>query len=351
MIDVQRTVGVLLDLKTFNGIPKGRTGNERLSLYNKAGKLHGLKPFYMCLRHMKGGSALGYSYSNSKYKLIRRTIPKVTHNRAITLSPYLKKKLKLLARSSNVFNRQNRYDKHRIHKIIQANATLRKNLPDSVKYSRRQLESAMSKSTSLFIKPTNSSIGNGIIKVSSHANGAWKIYGVSRKPKLVSRKRAIAYIEKIIRKQTYMIQEAIPLATYKGRPYDLRVSVQRGENGQWQITGVIGKVAASGRHVTNVAKGGTVKRIEELFKASGFDAAHLTQELHQVSLAIARHLGNSLPHMADLGLDVGVDKSGNIKLIEVNGRDQRYGFRKVNMHKTFFRTYETPLRYAKFLMR
>ncbi|MBA2941595.1 YheC/YheD family protein [Paenibacillus sp. CGMCC 1.16610] len=348
---MRTTVGVLLDLKTYKGIAKGRTGNERIALYERAGNKCGLKPFYMCLRYVNRKSALGYFNTNHKYKLVRRSIPRVTHNRAITLTPYLKKKLSQLSRYSYVFNRQNRYDKHLIHHLIHQNAHLRKYLPESTKYTRKQLESAMSKYTSLFIKPTNSSVGNGIVKASKQANGAWKLHGVFRTPKLVSRKQAILLINKKVRNQRYMIQEAIPLATYKGRPYDIRVSVQRSENGQWQITGMVGKVAARGRHVTNVAKGGQVKRCEELFKSSGFNAAHISEEIHQASLAIARHLGSSLPHIADLGLDVGVDQSGGIKFIEVNGRDQRYSFRKAKMHTTFYKTYETPLKYAKFLLK
>ena len=107
---MRTTVGVLLDLESFLGIARGRTGNERLALYNKAGKMHGLRPFYMCLQHVKGKSALGYYYENNAYRLVRRVIPRVTHNRAISLSPYLRKKLKELSQSSIIlFNRQNRY--------------------------------------------------------------------------------------------------------------------------------------------------------------------------------------------------------------------------------------------------
>ncbi|MGO4274257.1 YheC/YheD family protein, partial [Paenibacillus sp. TAF58] len=163
---MRATVGVLLDLETFLGIARGRTGTERLAMYNKAGKMHELRPFYMCLQHVKGKSALGYYYENNTYRLVRRSIPRVTHNRAICLSSYLRKKLKELSQSTIVFNRQNRYDKYRIHQLLYANHSLRKYLPDSIKYSRGKLEDSMKKYASLFIKPTNSSIGDGIIKIS-----------------------------------------------------------------------------------------------------------------------------------------------------------------------------------------
>ncbi|KRF13300.1 YheC/YheD family protein [Paenibacillus sp. Soil787] len=347
---MRTTVGILLDLETYLGIARGRTGTERLALYNKAGKMYGLRPFYMCLQQIKGNSALGYYHENNAYRLVRRSIPRVTHNRTISLSPYLRRKLKELSQSSIVFNRQNRYDKHRIHQLLHTNYSLRKYLPDSIKYSRKNLEDSMKKYFSLFIKPTNSSVGDGIIKISKLEGGGWNLYWMKGKPKPVSKKQVISFIANKVGKQNYMIQEAIQLATYNERPYDLRISVQRGGSGQWQVTGMIGKVAASGRHVTNVAKGGKVKRCEQLFESSRFDSFQMKQELQQVSLEIAQYIGVKLPNMADIGLDVGIDQDGQIKLIEVNGRDQRYTFKKAGLDTTFYRTYETPMRYAKFLL-
>ena len=112
------TVGVLVDRQTFKGIPSRRTGNERLSLYNKAAKQLGLKLFYMSLDQIGKRSALGFTYGKKKYRLERRPIPKVTHNRVITFSSKENGKLKQLSQSSFLFNRQNRYDKFSIYKLM-----------------------------------------------------------------------------------------------------------------------------------------------------------------------------------------------------------------------------------------
>jgi hypothetical protein len=347
---MSHTVGVLLDRKTFMGIPKGKTGSEKLSLYNQAAKQHKLTAFYTSLHQIGATSAQGYIYTKNKYKFARRPIPKVTHNRAITLSPSLKRKLKQLSRSSIIFNRQNRYDKHYIYKLLHQNIHLRDYLPVSLKYSEKELKSAMAAYHSLFIKPTNDSIGNGIMKLSKHLSGKWLLFWKKGKPTLLSAKRAVYVIQRIVGKKTYMIQEAIALATYKGRPYDLRVSVQRGITGRWQVTGVVGKVAGAGRHVTNVAKGGKVRRTEVLFKNNRFDFETMMDAIRSASISIMNDLSEKLPHLADVGLDIGIDHRGHIKLIEVNGRDQRYSFKKAKMSATFYRTYETPLLYAKYLL-
>ncbi|UJF35821.1 YheC/YheD family protein [Paenibacillus hexagrammi] len=136
-------------------------------------------------------------------------------------------------------------------------------------------------------------------------------------------------------RQSYYIQQTIPLATYKGRPFDLRVSVQRDDSGDWQVTGIVGKVAASGSHVTNVAKGGRVRTCEVLFKENGFDVERTVSAVERASLEIVRYISRRVPHLADVGLDMGVDQSGMVKFIEMNGRDQRYSFRKGGLSETF----------------
>lgn len=102
--------------------------------------------------------------------------------------------------------------------------------------------------------------------------------------------------------------------------------------------------------MTNVVKGGKVKRTQLLFEHSGFNTEQMTATVQKVSLSIAQYLSVKLSHLADIGLDMGIDKDENIKFIEMNGRDQRYSFRKANMSQTFYRTYETPMHYAKYLL-
>lgn len=344
------TVGVLLDRQTFKGIPSKRTGNERLALYNKAAKQLGLKIFYMSLDQIGRKTALGFTYGKKKYRLERLFIPKVTHNRLIVFSSKENGKLKQLSQSSILFNRQNRYDKYSIYKLIYQNPILREYLPLSMRFSQEQLQSAMNKYSSLYIKPTNSSVGEGIMKLKRHNGGKWLLYWKKGSPKLLSNKKVVANINRYVGKKKYMIQEAIPVATYNGRPYDLRVTIQRGSSGNWQLIGMIGRVAAIGRHVTNVAKGGKVKKVEELLTASGFNPEEVKADIRRASLSIMIYLSGKLPHLADVGLDLGIDYQGKIKLIEINGRDQRYSFKKGKMNTTFYRTYETPLKYAKYLL-
>lgn len=139
---------------------------------------------------------------------------------------------------------------------------------------------------------------------------------------------------------------------FRGQPFDLRVSVQRGAMGQWQVTGIVAKVASKRCFLTNVAQGGTVYRLEPILIA---EYPHLQPKavikgIEQFSLQVAEHLGNHLPHMADLGLDVGITIEGFPMLIECNGKDQRYSFREAGMLQEWKATYDNPMAYARYLL-
>lgn len=341
-------VGILVDSSVFRNIKNGKTGSERLHLYNKAAAKHGLTPVYICLEQisLSSNKTNGYKYSKGKYKYIRTTIPKVIHNRTMPGSK-MEKRMKKLRRSGIVFNSRTRYSKYKIHKLIKE--AFSAHLPVTAPYSKSKLREMMSRFNSLYIKPQSSSVGNGIIKITRRTHGKWKLQlpkGSSVASKTTVEKRVSSYA----RKQKYMIQETIPLAKYNGNPYDIRVSVQRGEGGKWQVTGMVGKVARKGSHVTNVARGGKVKKCAQLFTNSTMDPSKVTQAVKQLSLDLTRYLGDRLNRLADVGLDIGVTSTGKPYFIELNCRDQRYSFKKAKMHKTFYQTYENPMLYAKYLL-
>lgn len=111
------------------------------------------------------------------------------------------------------------------------------------------------------------------------------------------------------------------------------------------------KLAAPGGFVSNIARGGealkTSLALEKAF--SGEEAARIRMSVLSLSLAIARELEQSLPGLADLGLDIGVTKQGSLYFIECNGRDQRYGFRKAGLSGVWKDSYRQPMGYARYL--
>lgn len=344
-----KVVGILVSEKVFRNIKFGKTGHENLQFYNKSAVKCDLIPFYMCLRHTrpKSRTAFGYVYSKGTYKYTKFPLPAVIHIRTIPASGRMKHRLKLLRRTSYLFNSQNRYSKYRIHMLLKDRFAA--NLPFTVHYTKANLRSMLENFGSVYIKPQSDSAGRGIMKLTFQRNEKWKVQS-SKGSFITTKKRAQKIVNRIAKFQKYLIQETIPLAKYNGKPYDIRVSVQRGKQGSWQVTGMVGKVAKKGSYVTNVARGGTVKKCGELFKGNMLNPEAVKQSVKALSLNMSHYLGERLKHLADVGLDIGVTPSGKTYLIELNCQDQRYSFKEAGMRKTYYRTYENPILYAKYLL-
>lgn len=90
-----------MDASVFRNIMSGKTSNEKLSLYNRAARNHGLIPVYMCLEKISPVSrkTYGYQYVNGRYVYKRVTIPTVIHNRSLPASGRMRKRLAQLTRS------------------------------------------------------------------------------------------------------------------------------------------------------------------------------------------------------------------------------------------------------------
>jgi hypothetical protein len=63
--------------------------------------------------------------------------------------------------------------------------------------------------------------------------------------------------EKLTKSSPYVVQRGIHLLRQSGRSFDLRIMVQKNPKGEWETTGVIGRLGDPKKIVTNVCKGGT----------------------------------------------------------------------------------------------
>jgi glutathione synthase/RimK-type ligase-like ATP-grasp enzyme len=344
------TLGILVDPGVFRGIRKGRTGHERINLYNRAAAKHGLSIVYLSLNKIRphASRALAYRWRNGKYVLGRHPIPPVIHNRAMAFSASSRRRLAWLNRTKYVYNAKTRYSKYAIHRKLRDRFA--NHLPVTVRYSKSRLKNMMERYGGLFIKPESGSVGKGILQLVKLGSGSWKLKGKG-KPIVAGPAKMRSIVHRAVGSRRFLIQQAIRLANYHGRPYDIRVTVQRGGDGNWHVVGMFGKVARKGSAVTNVARGGTVKRTEVLLRNSFSHPSLIASNIRNLSLSMARHLGGKLNRLADVGLDIGVDETGKVYFIEMNARDQRYGFRKAGMLPAFRKTYENPVLYGNYLLR
>jgi glutathione synthase/RimK-type ligase-like ATP-grasp enzyme len=355
---IRPAIGILLNDRTFRGITRGAADHEAIHLYEQAAdslecqvcyfRLKDISLDSMTVRALIPDRSDARSYANRTIPL-----PQVIHNRAIHLRRKAQQKLaRLHAKGIFIYNRHTRYSKWFIHRLLMQDERLRQYLPETKLASSAAIRAMMRRHDSLIIKPANGSIGRGIMKLEK-VGRAWRLTYPSRCKRrawnsVTFRTHLPAILRRTIRKRSYLVQQRIQLATYIERPFDLRVSVQRDGSGEWQVTGIVGKAAPARRFLTNVAQGGTVYTLEHLLHGhQALDPIAVRHNVSALALHIATHLGNLLPNLADLGLDIGITDQGFPMFIECNCRDLRYSFQEGGLLSEWAKVYYQPLSYGR----
>jgi UDP-N-acetylmuramoyl-tripeptide--D-alanyl-D-alanine ligase len=148
----------------------------------------------------------------------------------------------------------------------------------------------------------------------------------------------------------YIVQPYINCRTKSGEPYDFRLHVQKGRNGQWTVPAIYPRIGRHGAIVCNICQGGRTCDIDDfLEKEFGADGFGVKKYLEIFSMQLASHLDeiqNELygEELDELGIDVGIDKDRKMYIYEVNWRPGHPPFIKVDLN-----VIKNTVHYAMFL--
>lgn len=194
-------------------------------------------------------------------------------------------------------------------------------LPETKVFTESSLWEFIHKYKQAIIKPCWEQWGRGIIQVSFLGNKEYELHSESIKVILKGRKETYDYLKNnYLLKNSYIVQQRIPLVTYENCPFDLRIMVQRKRNSpDWEVTGGLVRVALEGFIITNVTK--YILPIEKVLQNTfrgQFISRDLLSEINRISLLIAIQLEKFYSQSRSIGLDMGLDEKGNIWIIEAN---------------------------------
>jgi len=115
--------------------------------------------------------------------------------------------------------------------------------------------------------------------------------------------------------------------------------VQRSPSQQWEATGLLARVAAPQRVVTNFHKGGTPHEVYPILTKylTRDETVRYTNQLCRLGEKVALHFNRSFPYLQDLGLDVAIDQDMRAWILEVNTRPLADVFKKLKDQTMFKR--------------
>mgnify|MGYP001234829968 CR=1 FL=1 len=209
------------------------------------------------------------------------------------------------------------------YRLLRASSALAKRLPRTRSFSRHGFYQYARRYRKVIAKPISGSGGAGVILISRTGSDRYLVHRGPHKRKFRGKRESYRYLRSKISRR-YLLQRGISLARVGGRPFDVRVMVQRQGGSDWHVTGMLAKVAGRGYIITNVKRsGGYVLPLASALARSnmrGSSPAAVIGRLRQVALAAARRLSAYYTSQRVFGLDMGIDKDGKVWIIEANLR-------------------------------
>ncbi|KUG04396.1 hypothetical protein ASZ90_018163 [hydrocarbon metagenome] len=246
-------------------------------------------------------------------------------------------------------------NKWQVFQTLSRNESLKPYLPETYKLNEESIEKMLDKYSVLYLKPSNGSLGIGIIKVKRLAANHLKFTVYSRGRINGSCDNAAQLLKKTSayrKDKPYIVQQGLDLARYHGSVFDVRIIYQKNGRGEWQIGKKFARIAPGRSSISNLSRGGRVVTSRSLFK-SLYKKKSLIEEknakIKELCELVAVTLDTeSQGFFGELGLDIGMDTKGWPWLIEVNSKPRKTT--ETERSQIIMRnSFKRPLEYGSYL--
>lgn len=226
------------------------------------------------------------------------------------------------------------------HRLLVKNRDLAATLPSTRSLTKESFYSMLNRYKHIIVKPSGGSGGVGVMSISLIDHQKYRLHYGRTQQTISGIGNTYSFVKNKTNGRSHIVQRKIALAKVNGRPFDIRVMVQRNKNSKWVITGKLAKIAGAGYIITNVARSkGRVSPLSAAISNSnirGMSTRGMLNKIDQISLKAANHFERYY-RIRTVGMDIGLDDRGKVWIIEANFTPSRALFRKLKDKSTYHR--------------
>lgn len=189
-------------------------------------------------------------------------------------------------------------------------------IPQVVIKSKHDFISFIHKYNSSVLKPIRGSQGNNIYFITIKDSSLYVNHEGNTKEVINLDK----FYDDVIKGRNFLIQKYITSTTIQGSPFDIRVHVQRNADNKWQNTKTYIRVGTGERLTANISTGGAIANAVPFIKNTyGEKSKKVLNKINEIAKKLPDLFQQFYTKEIDaLGIDLGVDKEGNVWIFEIN---------------------------------
>jgi glutathione synthase/RimK-type ligase-like ATP-grasp enzyme len=247
--------------------------------------------------------------------------------------------------------------KYVVQKVLKKDSFIAPSLPRTALFRHPLLIRWLNQQGKAILKPEFGSHGKGVLLIIKHTSSEYTINGRSLLNKRFTQAftdlfSLIQWLKGFIGERSYLIQDYLPLQTRSGEAYDIRVLIQKGSDGDWGLTGMAARLGEPESITANLHGGGrgasVLALLEQQFNPA--QAKAIIQQISTLCRFIPPLLEQHFGRLAELGIDIGIDQSGLVWVIEVNSKPGRAVARWFSHPLAHYNAMSKPMEYARFLL-
>ena len=251
-------------------------------------------------------------------------------------------------------NSHGEFNKWELHRLFQSDDKLSKHLPETKYFQNvNDLISMLKRFDKVYLKGCKGSRGKQVLSIAKLPEGGYEVRSYVNT--IVVRHihglhQLDRYISSYLSGKNVIIQQAIDLITVDDCIVDFRGELQRNGRGELTITAIPVRI---GKQCSPISTRGSSYSFESFFENimgySKEETALIKSSAEDFLVNIYTFVEQAYGPFGELGIDIGLDKTGKLWFIECNAKSAKVSLYNTTSGETLQRAFLNPLEYAKYL--
>lgn len=358
-------IGVLVNSQQMRRMEAGRV-HQSILLHFQANMLAGSLLYYFSIGdiHWRRKQVKGYLYDplHREWRQHWFPLPNCIYDRCISRNKrelaLAEETRKLLSGLRGVsFINKGSLAKWELAKALSQSPELREHLPVTLKYRTLNDMFQMLRTYGfIFLKSSHGYGGNEVLAVKQEKN----YYRLTFKKKelvtlkIKSKKKMKTLINRLIKSKPYIVQQGIEAYKLGRWHMDLRLLLQKNEQGIWKVTYNRARIAPTTDSIINSTLATYIvdyPLLTNQLKQHQMNRLPSEESVNQLAITIVKRIEEAFGSYGELGLDLIIDQTGKVWFIEANSKPTKKVYRPLLQSAGILDQFLSVLNYAKYLQK